>query len=75
MTADRLHRKFHVQRVDGRDQPGRDKDDARYFVLDYVHDAYARIALTAYADACERELPGLAHDLRARLAAESTEEA
>lgn len=74
MSTDRLHSKFHVQRVDGRDRPGGDKADAAYFVLDYAHDPYARPALAAYADACESDLPGLAADLRARLAAEQTEE-
>lgn len=69
MTSDRLHAKYHVERTDGRDRPGGDKADAAYFVLDYVHDRYARTALAAYADACEAELPGLATDLRARLAA------
>jgi len=68
MTSDRLHAKYHVARTDGRDRPGCDKADAAYFVLDTTHDPYARVALAAYADACERELPGLAADLRERLA-------
>lgn len=68
---DRLHTKFRVERTDGRDQPGGDKADARYFVLDYAHDPHARTALAAYADACEQTLPGLAADLRARLAEEA----
>lgn len=41
--------KYNVSRVDGRDAPGGDKEDARYFVLDYVHDRYAWLALHHYA--------------------------
>lgn len=63
-----LYGKFRVERVDGRDQPGGDKADAAYFVLDYVHDRYAQRAVLAYADACAAELPELASDLRARIA-------
>lgn len=73
MTGDWLRTKFHVERLDGRDQPGGDKADARYFVLDYVHDPYARTALAAYADACEADLPGLAADLRERFFATRAE--
>lgn len=68
---DGLIEKFHVSRTDGRDKPGGDKSDAEYFVLDTAHDPFARFALAAYAEACERELPGLAADLRMRLAARS----
>lgn len=64
-ASDRLYGKFHVKRADGRDQPGGDKADARYFVLDYVHDPAARTALRAYADASEQTAPRLAADLRA----------
>jgi hypothetical protein len=65
---DRLYAKFQVKRTDERDLPGGDKADARYFVLDYIHDRFARVALAAYADACQSVLPGLAQDLRRRLA-------
>jgi hypothetical protein len=65
---DRLHGKFRVERVDGRDKPGGDKAGAHYFVLDYVNDPYARTALAAYARACEKKLPGLSRDLWAELA-------
>jgi len=64
---DGLQSRYRVQRVDGRDRPGGDKAGARYFVLDYVHDPYARAALNAYADACEMGLPKLAADLRVEL--------
>jgi hypothetical protein len=67
-TSDRLHRKYRVERADGRDQPGGDKATARYFVLDYVHDPFARAALASYIDACRETLPGLAADLRCELA-------
>lgn len=62
-----LYGKFRVSRVDGRDRPGGDREDAGYFVLDYVHDPYARAALEAYADACEEEYPFLARDIRGLL--------
>lgn len=65
--TDGMYAKFDTRRLDGRDQPGGDKDRAQYFVLDYAQDPYARPALYAYADACETELPQLAADLRAEL--------
>lgn len=61
---DGLYGKFRVERVDGRDKPGGDRDQARYFVLDYAHDPFAVAALEAYAKACEAAEPGLARDLR-----------
>jgi len=64
---DGMYAKFETRRLDGRDLPGGDKDGASYFVLDYAQDPYARIALSAYADACENDLPQLASDLRAEL--------
>lgn len=39
-----------------------------FFVLDCVHDKYARAALQAYADACRAEYPVLASDLDAKIA-------
>lgn len=59
-----LFRKFHVERVDGRDAPGGDKAEARYFVLDHWHDPHARAALAAYAESVHRENPEFAADLR-----------
>lgn len=58
-----LYNKFIVERVDGRDREGGDKADARYFVLDYINDSYAKHALVAYAEACQDEYPDLAKDL------------
>ena len=51
---------------DGRDQPGGDREDAIYFVLDLAHDPYALDALQAYADAAQGKdaLPELVADLR-----------
>lgn len=69
--ADGLQVKFHVERIDGRDKPGGDKADARYFVLDYVHDENARAALALYADLCMAKLPILAADLWKELGATS----
>lgn len=56
-----FYKKFTVERVDGR----KDKHpDCEYFVLDLDHDKFAPFALIAYADACEKEFPALAQDLR-----------
>lgn len=63
-----LHKKFRVRRADGRDKPGGDRDQARYFVLDYVHDEAARQALLTYANFVERGNPQLARDLYRELA-------
>lgn len=61
-----FYRKFNVSRVDGRDAPGGDREGAEYFTLDLKHDPFARVAVLAYATACEKELPLLAEDLRKR---------
>jgi hypothetical protein len=63
-----LYNKYMVQRVDGNDQPGCKHENCDYFVIDVVHDAYAKAALLAYADACEADYPHLANDIRARFA-------
>ena len=61
-----LYRKFEVHRTDGRDAPGEKHAGCRYFVLDLEHDGLASTALTAYADAAERDGYGpLADDIRA----------
>lgn len=59
MEDSRLTGKFIVAREDGAFHP-----DARYFVLNYATDPYARTALVAYADACENTHPVLARELR-----------
>ncbi|AJD82946.1 hypothetical protein PJWF_00052 [Achromobacter phage JWF] len=59
-----LYEKYLVTRRDGRDEPGGDRAGASYFVLDLDHDKFAVPALRAYADACEREYPILAQDIR-----------
>ncbi|MGE5523418.1 MAG: hypothetical protein ACM3SS_06875, partial [Rhodospirillaceae bacterium] len=61
-----LYHKFNVERTDGSSAPGGKHHGCDYFVLDMTHDAFAKAALTAYADACEKEYPLLADDLRAR---------
>lgn len=58
-----VYGKFYVERVDGRDLPGGDKENARYFVLDYVNDPFARDALYAYAFACTIDYPLLAESI------------
>jgi len=62
-----VYPKFYVSRVDGRDQPGRDKSDAKYFVLDYVYDEYAKEAMMFYAFKCAEKFPLLACDIWAKL--------
>jgi len=58
-----LRQKYVVTRIGGTPHK---HDDCDYFVLDWNHDRYARIAAVAYADACEAEFPALAADLRAK---------
>ena len=61
---DGLHEKFTVFRNDGRDRAGGDKEGARYFVLDYIHDPIAQSALDYYAKLARNEgLVELADDL------------
>ncbi len=59
-----LYQKFNVSRKDGRDAPGGDREGAEYFTLDLTHDPFAKVALRAYADACQDALPELAADIR-----------
>lgn len=61
--ARELYSKFDVQRADGRDLQGGDRQDARYFVLDLTYDPFAMAALEAYANQCQRLYPALAADL------------
>lgn len=65
-----LYQKFRVERTDGRSARGEKHERCDYFVLDLVHDVFARPALEAYAAACASEYPNLAADLRLRLAGE-----
>lgn len=62
-----IYGKYYVERVDGRDKPGGDKEDAKYFVLDTVHDEYALEAMKFYAFRCVREFPELSADIWKRL--------
>lgn len=55
--------KYNVSRIDGRDQPGGDREGATYFTLDLTFDPYALKALKTYADTCKDELPELTKDL------------
>lgn len=58
-----LYRKFEVNRIDGRDAPGKDRVDAEYFVLDLTYDKYAMGALLVYAFSIAESRPVLAADL------------
>lgn len=62
-----LYRKFHVERVDGRDKPGGDRENADYFVLDMANDPHAVAAIYAYAKSCSKEYPQLAGDILDRI--------
>lgn len=61
-----LFLKFEVRRTDGSSQPGGKHEGCEYFVLDVDHDPLARVALQAYADACDATHPQLSQDLRRR---------
>lgn len=60
-----IYRKYRVERTDGSSAPGGKHEDCEYFVLDWEHDKYSVPAMRAYADACSREFPELARDVRA----------
>lgn len=66
-----LYRKFKVTRTDGSSKRGGKHEKCSYFVLDLVHDPFARTALEAYTKACEIKHPDLAEDLRNRVAIEN----
>ncbi len=55
-----LYGKYRVERIGG--TPGK-HDECWYYVLDWMHDKYARPALEAYAKACADEYPDLSRDL------------
>lgn len=63
-----VYGKYRVERVDGRDKPGGDKANARYFVLDYVNDPHAMKALRAYIDSAWDDNPRLGMDLLGQVA-------
>lgn len=62
-----VYRRFRVERVDGRSEPGEKHHGCDYWVLDLDHDPYALPALKAYAQACQAEYPVLALDLWGRI--------
>jgi hypothetical protein len=64
----KLQQKYYVDRIDGRDLPGGDRVDSKYFVLDYIHDPYSIPALEAYALACHKDFPNLSAELSALIA-------
>ena len=64
---DAVYRKYRIERTDGSSEPGEKHAHCNYFVLDLDHDEFALVALEAYANACEKQKPGLASDLRSVL--------
>ena len=63
-TIKGLYNKYTVDRVDGQSKKGCKHYGCNYFVLDMVHDPYARAAVSAYAEACAEEYPNLSKDLK-----------
>ncbi len=70
-----LYRKFRVTRTNVGLESVEDilahakkHEDCDYFVIDLVHDKYARNALAVYATNCEHEYPALAADLKKLIA-------
>ncbi len=63
MKGKGLYGKFNVSRVDERDREGGDRENAQYFVLDYVNDPFAKQALQFYAFICHNDYPELSQDL------------
>lgn len=64
-----LYRKYDLYRVSV-DGERRYRVTDPFFVLRYMSDPHAAVALRAYADSCETEFPQLAADLRRALEAE-----
>ncbi len=64
---------YQVRRVDGECEPGKKHGACTFFVLDLECDKYARVALEAYASACEKEMPIVAEELRKRLSTKHTD--
>lgn len=67
MSDDRkrgIYRKYFVQRLGDWE---RKHDKCDFFVLDLVHDKYAKAALRTYASLCESEYPELAKDIHKRI--------
>lgn len=62
-----IYKKYVVERVS---DPDGKHFHCDYFVLDWTHDEFAIPAARAYAAACEAKFPGLARDLRDRIAQE-----
>jgi hypothetical protein len=64
-----LYRKFHVERVDGKQEAHANCD---YFVLDLTHDPHAVVALEAYTESARRDGYNLlANDLDEKVKAHS----
>lgn len=58
-----LYGKYFVERIN----PSPKHENSDYFVLDITYDPFAKDAIKAYADACEKEYPNLAKDLREKI--------
>ena len=63
-TIKGLYNKYTVDRTDGESRKGCKHYGCNYFVLDMVHDPFARAAVSAYADACAETHPNLSRDLK-----------
>jgi hypothetical protein len=56
-----LYQKYHVERLN---DPEGKHEDCPFFVLDIIHDRYARYAMQCYIAACRIQFPQLASDLK-----------
>lgn len=59
-----MYNKYIVERVDGSSAKGRKHYSCNYWVLDMVHDPFARPAIAAYAEACKEDYPTLSKELK-----------
>jgi hypothetical protein len=66
-TKKGLYGKFIVSRTDGKSGIGEKHYLCDYFVLDLTHDKFALPSMRAYIQACEKEYPKLAEDLRKKI--------
>jgi|GEM_PF-3313135 len=67
LNRDQLYLKYLVFRTDDSSLPGGKHEHCEYFVLDWEHDPFTIPLMTLYATLCEKEYPGVAADLRAKI--------
>jgi hypothetical protein len=60
-----IYDKYFVMRGDLQDMRGGRHFGCKHFVIDIIHDPFAKETLLRYAELCESEYPNLARDIRA----------